>query len=78
LRILLRNFLTFWIATVIIIVITGMVISRSRNRIKGPQQPLLLPELRACVQADIRDLERGSLEHAAKTLGATQCGIIFI
>ena len=77
-RIFLRNFLTFWIATVIIIVITGMVISRSRNRIKGPQQPLLLPELRACVQADIRDLERGSLEHAAKTPGATQCGIIFI
>jgi two-component system sensor histidine kinase CpxA len=78
LRIFLRNFLTFWIATVIIIVITGIVISRSRNRIKGPQQPLLLPELRACVQADIRDLERASLEHAAKTLGPSRCGIIFI
>jgi two-component system sensor histidine kinase CpxA len=73
-----RNFLSFWIATVLITLITVAMISMTHPPPQAQNVPLPLPALRACAEAHIRDLELGSSAQAGGANKHAQCGKIYI
>ncbi len=74
----LRNFLSFWAATVLITVITVAFMSKSYPSPGAQTRVLALPQLRACAEARIRTLERNGTAPALKEIPDGACNIIYV
>jgi two-component system sensor histidine kinase CpxA len=71
--IFLRSFLTFWIATVLIISISFGVVLMTHHLNRMPPVSLPLPDLQACLEATIQARDAGRLKQAAD-----RCGLVYI
>jgi two-component system, OmpR family, sensor histidine kinase CpxA len=71
--IFLRSFLTFWIATVLIISISFGVVLMTHHLNRMPPVSLPLPDLQACLEATIQARDAGRFKQAAD-----RCGLVYI
>ena len=71
--IFLRSFLTFWIATVVIISISFGLVLMTRRLNRVPPVSVPLPELQACLEKTIQARNTGRFTQAAK-----QCRLVYI
>ncbi len=71
--IFLRSFLTFWIATVLIISISFGVVLMTHHFNRVPPVSVPLPELQACLQTTIQARSTGRFRQTAK-----QCRLVYI
>jgi hypothetical protein len=71
--IFLRSFLTFWIATVIIISISFSLVLITHHLNRMPLISLPLPELQACLETTIQARNDGGFMRAAD-----QCRLVYI
>jgi two-component system, OmpR family, sensor histidine kinase CpxA len=71
--IFLRSFLTFWIATVLIISISFGVVLMTHHLNRMPPLSLPLPDLQACLEAAIQAQGAGRLKQAAD-----RCQLVYI
>ncbi len=71
--IFLRSFLTFWIATVVIISISFGLVLMTHHLNRVPPMSLPLPELQACLEKTIEARNTGGFMQTAK-----QCRIVYI
>ena len=71
--IFLRSFLTFWIATVLIISISFGLVLMTHHLNRVPPVSVPLPELQACLEKTIQARNGGRFTQAAK-----QCGLVYI
>ena len=74
----LRNFLSFWAATVLITVITVALMCKSYPSPGAQTRPLALSQLRACAEARIRELERSGPAPALKGIADRRCEIVYV
>jgi two-component system, OmpR family, sensor histidine kinase CpxA len=74
----LRNFLSFWTATVLISVITVALMSKAYPSPGAQTRPLALSQLRACAEARIRGLERSGPPPALKEIADGPCEIVYV
>ena len=71
--IFLRSFLTFWIATVLIISISFGLVLMTHHFNRVPPVSVPLPELQACLEKTIQARNGGRFTQAAK-----ECGLVYI
>jgi two-component system, OmpR family, sensor histidine kinase CpxA len=71
--IFLRSFLTFWIATVLIISISFGLVLMTHHLNRVPPVSVPLPELQACLQATVQARSTGRFTQTAK-----QCRLVYI
>jgi two-component system, OmpR family, sensor histidine kinase CpxA len=71
--IFLRSFLTFWIATVLIISISFGLVLMTHHLNRVPPVSVPLPELQACLETTIQTRNAGRFTQAAK-----QCRLVYI
>ena len=71
--IFLRSFLTFWIATVLIISISFGLVLMTHHLNRVPPVAVPLPELQACLKTTIQARNEGRFTQAAK-----QCRLVYI
>ena len=71
--IFLRSFLTFWIATVLIISISFGVVLMTHHLNRVPPVSLPLPDLQACLETTIQARDTGRF-----TQVADQCRFVYI
>jgi two-component system, OmpR family, sensor histidine kinase CpxA len=74
----LRNFLSFWAATVLITMITVGLMSRAYPSPGAQTRPFVLAQLRACAEDRIRELERSGPAPALKKMADGPCRIVYI
>jgi two-component system, OmpR family, sensor histidine kinase CpxA len=74
----LRNFLSFWAATVVIAAITVALVSRAYPSPGTQTRPFPLAQLRACAEDRIREMERSGPAPASKKMANNPCGIVYM
>lgn len=77
-RIFLRSFLSFWIATILIALISVGMVVMTHSRRRMPSITLPLPELRACAETSLQELSKGTSTQASVRSAANRCGVLHI
>ncbi len=77
-RIFLRSFLSFWVATVLITLISMFVVQASNDRGPWADMSLPLPALRACAERTLQRLDSLRTTHALTGDADAKCGLSYI